>query len=188
MRRALFCAVALCGFALATMVFATTATAQGPDSRIQRGFELAPVSLNMKGLNPALVGLGSYIVNAQSGCNDCHTNPPTAEGGNPYLGQPEKINTAGYLAGGTTFPPSPFVSRNLTPRAPNGLPAGLTFEQFLAVMRHGTDFKNRHPQISPLLQIMPWPVFANMSDRELQGIYEYLRAIPCVGSAERCGA
>jgi hypothetical protein len=34
---------------------------------------------------------------------------------------------------------------------------------------------------------MPWPVYANMSDRELSAIYEYLRAIPCVGSATRCG-
>jgi hypothetical protein len=34
---------------------------------------------------------------------------------------------------------------------------------------------------------MPWPVYGKMSDRELQGVYEYLRAIPCVGTAERCG-
>ena len=134
----------------------------------------------------ALVGLGSYIVNAQSGCNDCHTNPPHAEGGDPFAGQTEKINAAGYLGGGTAFLPSPFVSRNLTPRASDGRPAGLTLEQFLEVMHKGTDFKNRHPQISPLLQIMPWPVFGKMSDRELQAVYEYLRAIPCVGSAERC--
>jgi hypothetical protein len=24
------------------------------------------------------VGLGSYLVNAAGGCNDCHTNPPYA--------------------------------------------------------------------------------------------------------------
>jgi hypothetical protein len=47
---------------------------------------------------------------------------------------------------------------------------------------------NRHPAISPLLQIMLWPVYGKMSDRELQAIYEFLRAIPCVGSADRCGA
>jgi hypothetical protein len=68
------------------------------------------------------------------------------------------------------------------------MPAGLTLAEFIEVMREGTDFKNRHPEISPLLQIMPWPVYGKMSDRELQAIYEYLRAIPCVGSAERCGA
>ncbi len=36
----------------------------GNESRIQRGLEIAPVSLNLEGKNRALVGLGSYIVNA----------------------------------------------------------------------------------------------------------------------------
>jgi hypothetical protein len=31
-----------------------------------------------------------------------------------------------------------------------------------------------------LLQVMPWPVYRNMTDRDLRAIYEYLRAIPCV--------
>jgi hypothetical protein len=158
----------------------TAAGAQG-DSQVRRGYQIAPVPLNVTGLNPALVGLGSYIVNAQGGCNDCHTNPSYAPGGNPFEGQPELINQAGYLAGGTVF--GPFVSRNLTPRASNGQPAGLTLEQFIEVMRVGTDFKNRHPLISPLLQVMPWPVYGKMSDRELQAIYEFLRAIPCVDPA-----
>ena len=129
----------------------------------------------MEGLNPALVGLGSYIVNAQGGCNDCHTAPPYAEGGDPFFGQPEMVNVEGYLAGGVPF--GPFTSRNLTPRS-NGRPAGLTREQFIQVMRTGVDLKNRHPEISPLLQVMPWPVYRKMSDRELEAIYEYLRAIP----------
>jgi hypothetical protein len=38
-----------------------------------------------------------------------------------------------------------------------------------------------------LLQIMPWPVFSKMTDREKEAIYEYLRSIPCTGSATRCG-
>jgi hypothetical protein len=153
---------------------ASPGQAQG-DSQIQRGYELAPVPLDIRGLNPALVGLGSYIVNAQGGCNDCHTAPSYAPGGDPFQGQPEIINAAGYLAGGVPF--GPFTSRNLTPRA-NGRPANLTLEQFVDTMRTGFDYKNRHPQISPLLQVMPWPVYGNMSDRELRAIYEFLRAIP----------
>ena len=102
--------------------------ASGDDSiaekaRIARGFQIAPVKLKLKGRNRDLVGLGSYIVNAQGGCNDCHTNPPYAEGGDPFQGEPEQINTAGYLAGGTAF--GPFVSANITPDE-DGLPAGLT--------------------------------------------------------------
>jgi len=129
------------------------------DARVLRGFRIAPVPLKLRRLNPTLVGLGSYIVNAQGACNDCHTSPSFAEGGDPFMGQPEQINTEGYLAGGASF--GPFVSRNITPRA-NGLPANLTYEQFAEVMKKGTDFKNRHPEISPLLQVMPWPVYGKM--------------------------
>lgn len=145
------------------------------DARVLQGFRIAPVPLSVYRLDPTMVGLGSYIVNAQGACNDCHTAPAYAEGGDPFLGQKEKTNIAGYLAGGAAF--GPFTSRNLTPRA-NGLPANLTWDQFRQVMRKGTDFKNRHPEISPLLQVMPWPVYGKMSTLELRAIYEYLRAIP----------
>ena len=149
---------------------------EGQESQIRRGFEIAPVPLNLKGKNRALVGLGSYIVNAQSGCNDCHTHPSYAAGGDPFLGQPKQINAAQYLAGGRQF--GPFTSRNLTPDPVTGFPADLTFQQFLDVMHKGTDFDLEHPQISPLLQVMPWPVFGDMTDRDLRAIYEYLSAIP----------
>src|SRR5678815_5362249 len=116
---------------------AVTIAAQG-SSKIAQGADIAPVPLDMKGLNPALVREGSYIVNAQGGCNDCHTVPSYAEGGNPFQGQPEVINAACYLAGGAAF--GPFVSRNLTPRA-NGLPAGRTLEQFKQIMHEGADLR-----------------------------------------------
>ena len=85
----------------------------------------------------------------------------------------------------------PFRSRNLTPRASNGRPAGLTLERFTETLRTGRDLKNVHPQISPLLQMMPWPVIGKLSDREIEAIYEYLSAIPCVPdviSPTRCAA
>jgi hypothetical protein len=148
--------------------------------RIIRGFQIAPVDLDLHGKNPALVGLGSYIVNAQGGCNDCHTNPSFAPGGNPHLGEPKQINADRYLAGGTTFGPV-ITSRNLTPDE-NGRPAGLTFAQFRQVMRTGKDLKNLPPFIpsaaNDLLQVMPWPVYGEMLDHDLRAIYEFLRAIP----------
>ena len=158
-------------------------------SKIRAGIALSPVPLDMNGKNPALVGLGSYIVNAQGGCNDCHTNPPYADGGDPFLGQDEQINVDGYLAGGVAF--GPFLSRNLTPNA-NGLPAGLTLEQFLFVLDTGADVKDRPPFVpseeGDLLQVMPWPVYRHMSEHDKRAIYEFLRAIPCRGSAQRCGS
>ncbi|PYS94236.1 MAG: cytochrome C [Acidobacteria bacterium] len=148
-------------------------------SKIERGFAIAPVPLNLAGKNRALVGLGSYIVNAQGSCNECHTNPSFKFGGNPFLGQPEQVNTDGYLAGGQAF--GPFISRNLTPNA-EGLPAGLTFDQFRHIIRTGAD-DDKLPPNAPsydhdLLQVMPWPVFSKMTDRDLRAIYEYLSAIP----------
>jgi len=176
----------LCGITLLVSIFTAPVFAdrghEEEDFRIQRGYNIAPVLLNLRRLDPDLVGIGSYIVNT-AGCNDCHTNPPYAPGGDPFKGEREQINVAGYLAGGTEF--GPFTSRNLTPRASDRLPAGLTLQQFTQVLRKGTDFKNRHPEISPLLQVMPWPVYGKLSTDDIKAVYEYLRAIPCVGTA-RC--
>jgi hypothetical protein len=148
-------------------------------SRIQQGYAIAPLPLNINGQNPARVGLGSYYVNAVSECTDCHTKNLYLPGGNPFLGQPKQINTDNYLRGGRAFPApdptgveNPITSRNLRPV--NGLPAGLTFNQFVNVLRNGTDYD--HP--GRLLQVMAWPIFQNMTDRDLLAIYEYLSTLP----------
>jgi hypothetical protein len=143
---------------------------------IQIGYDVAPVVLDTRGKNPLLVGLGSYIVNAQGSCNDCHTWPNFATGGNPYRGEPEVINSDQYLAGGRLF--GPFKSKNLTPDA-FGRPAGLTFEAFENLLRTGRDPDELGPNGFPrILQVMPWPVIGKMTDLDLRAIYEYLRAIP----------
>ncbi len=177
------------------------------DSRIEKGFEIAPVHLNLEGKNRALVGLGSYIVNAQADCDGCHSAGPRTEfamGGNPYFGQKEKVNPATYLGGGRDFgelvpPPgigsAHIISRNLTPTPKTGLPEGdHTFEEFLTILRTGKDFDHLHPTCTgapnsgcvpmpfdgELLQIMPWPIQQHMTDRDIRAIYEYLKAIPCI--------
>lgn len=146
------------------------------DSRIRIGYEITPVKLDLQGKNPALVGLGSYIVNAQVGCSDCHTWPQFLPGGNPFLGQTEQTNTAGYLGGGRVFttPFGLFVSDNITPDPATGLPAGLTLDEFMLVMRSGVDHDGG------LLQVMPWPWYRYLTDRDLEAIYEYLSAVPSV--------
>ncbi len=134
---------------------------QTEESRIQRGFAIAPVPLTLQGKNRALVGLGSYVVNAVGDCNGCHSaGPPTefaSPGGNPYLLSPPfsgtvEINTKNYLGGGRDFGPfgAPpqiphLYSRNLTPDK-TGLPAGgRTYAEFVEIMRQGTDFDHLHP-------------------------------------------
>jgi len=47
-------------------------------------------------------------------------------------------------------------------------------------MRTGVDLKDDllPPGDTPLLQVMPWPVYSTMTRCDLRAIYEYLRAIP----------
>ena len=178
------------------------------DPRIRQGFAIAPVPLNLHGKNRALVGLGSYIMNAASDCNSCHTLNPGVEfvaGANPYLltqQQPAKVNPDVYLGGGNdfgTFDPkglsAHIISRNLTPDWTGRPEGGATFREFLDHIRNGNDGDHWHPTCSgddlgphcvpfpfngEKLQIMPWPTYAKMSDNDLRAIYEYLSAIPCL--------
>ncbi|MBV8070841.1 MAG: hypothetical protein JO270_13110 [Acidobacteriaceae bacterium] len=206
-------------------------------SRIEKGFKIAPVPLNMAGKDRSLVGLGSYLVNAVGDCNGCHSSGappigfyPFVTGKNPYFKQPAKVDPTVYLNGGGSFgtigvvgtPTGPngyagpaIISRNLTPDK-NGRPEGHTLGEFKDIIRHGIDFDHVHPtctaaqladiqnggtpaciptgpiptspgqpdyQNDPdgnLLQIMPWPTFSHMTDRDIEAIYEYLSAIPCI--------
>jgi hypothetical protein len=177
-------------------------------SRIQIGFEVAPVPLNMVGKDPALVGLGSYYVNVLDHCNTCHSAGPATEftkDGNPYfkVNTGAAINPATYLGGGRVFPlqapGAPVIkSRNLTPDK-TGLPeGGRTFEEFEFIIQTGIDLDRLHlscsaPGANPnncypdnlpfngeLLQIMPWPGLRHLKERDLRAIYEYLSAVPCI--------
>ena len=139
---------------------------------VQIGFSIAPVKLNLEDKDPELVGLGSYIVNAQGACNDCHTCPSYAPGHNPFppVGGDGQINAATYLAGGVDF--GPVTSANLPPDA-NGRPEGLTLEQFEIAIRTGHD-----PVRNDNLAVMPWPIYRHMTGRDLDAIYAFLSSIP----------
>jgi hypothetical protein len=154
------------------------------NEEIQQGLAISPVTLNLEGKDVELVGLGSYIVNAQGGCNDCHTCPSYMPGHNPFpppfgVSGDGEINAPTYLAGGVDFSIPPPVnvtvtSANLTPDA-QGKPEGLTLEQFETALRTG------HDQLDPqkrLLAVMPWPYYRHMTGHDLDAIYAFLSAIP----------
>jgi len=143
-------------------------------SRVVRGRELVPpgVILNLKGKSRSMVWLGSYIVNT-SGCIDCHTHPTYSPGGDPFQGQPERVNAEQYMAGGRMFGPT-ITAANLTPDNA-GRPAGLTREEFVQTLRTG---HNPHDPAGEILQVMPWPTYGKMTTRDLYAVYEYLRALP----------
>jgi hypothetical protein len=190
-------AVALAMVAAAAMLSnVRRAAAQEEDtdeSRIQQGFRIAPVPLNLARRNRELVGLGSYLVNTNE-CADCHSNPWFLPGGSPFLGQREQLNQSGYLAGGRTFAGGTVTARNITPDA-QGRPAGYTFDQFALAIRTGADLKSLPPylpsQSHDLLQVMPWPAFDDWTNHDLRAVYEYLSALPCAEGGpgvppERC--
>ncbi len=139
--------------------------------RIQQGLSIAPVPLDFQGKDRNLVGLGSYIVNAQAACADCHSCPTYEPGHNPFQGGDGQLNAANYLAGGVPF--GPIISANITPDE-NGKPAGLEFEEYLQLIRTGHD----PDEPGEILQVMPWPIFRNMTDHDIRAIYTYLTAIP----------
>jgi hypothetical protein len=172
-------AVATCGLLLSSRnsnAANDKNTTQDEKLKIQIGQQVNPVVLKIGNKDPDTVYLGSYIVNA-GGCNDCHTNPSFADGGDPYKGQPKRVNANGFLGGGQTF--GPFTSRNITPDV-NGKPAGMTLAEFTQIIRTGVDLDHVHPQFGPFLQVMPWPAFQIWTDRDLNAVYTYLSVIPCL--------
>lgn len=129
--------------------------------------------------------------------------PPSPPGGFLYYPwAPAPIPSSYPPAEYGTYVGPNIITRNLTPDK-TGLPeGGHTLEQFKTIMRTGKDYDQLHPTcttatptpepancIPPpvdgyLLQVMPWPVFHNMTDHQLEAIYEYLKAIPCIEGPE----
>lgn len=167
---------------VAALLASTAATVVASDSLrdlihsenpIKRGYALVPpgVVLNLQGKDRRLVGLGSYVVNT-SACVDCHSYPTFSPGGDPFKGEPERLNAEEYLSGGRQF--GPITAANITPDN-SGKPAGLTRREFIELMRSG-----HNPKDPPgtILQVMPWPAYGKKTELELIAVYEYLRAIP----------
>ena len=159
------------GVFVLTSVFSLSTRAHADDDDLSSiGLRIAPVPLHTDGLDLRLVGLGSFIVNAQADCNGCHSSNPATQyldPGNPYFlvpfnrpprSHPTGVNPDTYLAGGQDFGPvgagvtggvagagPDIITRNLTPnkdRVPEG---GNSFDTFRTIMRTGKDFDHVHP-------------------------------------------
>ena len=66
-------------------MLSTSSRAQAQETEAtlsQIGLAIAPVPLNLAGLDQTKVGLGSYLVNAVGDCNGCHSSgePPGGSG------------------------------------------------------------------------------------------------------------
>jgi mono/diheme cytochrome c family protein len=112
---------------------------------------------------------GKYMIKAAS-CGDCHT--PFESG---------KFDTAFAYAGGRTFqmPAGIVTSLNLTPDKETGI-GSWTKEMFLNKFSVYRDSAYSHRAIDFMKDpstVMPWPVYAGMSDNDLGAIYEYLQSL-----------
>src|SRR6185503_1914483 len=152
---------------------------------ILRGYAIQPLAepagfSSMSAEEQRLFGRGSYLVNAISSCNDCHTNPMRdfAYGPN-YL----DINTAQYLSGGGVYTVPPglnaaikqtrTMATNLTGEQ-NGI--SYSFATFLAKMVQGLHVDR--PGAPPLGWPMPVQIYRNMTEEDLAAIYTYITRVP----------
>ena len=120
------------------------------------------------------VAYGKYLVTA-SGCYDCHTK---MEQGKP-VGEP--------FAGGfeMRFPNGAVLrSANITPDVITGI-GGWTQEQFVLHFKAFADSGYIPPRVGPadLQTIMPWTMYAGMTEQDLASIYQYLKSLKPVSNA-----
>ena len=169
--------------ALGAFVVASTAwtlAAQAADTAATSGAAADPVARS------------KYIVST-SGCHDCHTPfKPTADGGaepdfsRALSGHPESLlmpaaptpqgpwlmtaagtNTAWAGPWGVSF------TANLTSDPETGL-GRWTVRNFKDTIRTGRHFGRGRPILPP----MPWPVYRNLTDADLEAVFAYLQTVP----------
>jgi len=151
----------------------------------------APAAPAVPAMSP--VDRGGYLVNAM-GCDDCHTpkkmgpNGPENDMSRRLSGHPEdlkvtsgpKLDAPWMGAVTSTFtawsgPWGISFTANLTPDQNTGLGVW-TEEMFVMAIREGKHMGKGRPILPP----MPWPVFRNLNDDDLKGIFAFLRTLPPV--------
>jgi mono/diheme cytochrome c family protein len=148
---------------------------QAPDHEfgffIRRAFNFFPEPL--KGPVPPpertdSVKYGEYLVK-MAGCNDCHT---------PRDGM--SLDEKRKFAGGQEFKiPDVMDVRtpNITPDKETGI-GKMTKEQFISRFKSFEDIEAVATEIEPSRQtIMPWPLYAGMTEEDLGAIYDYLQTV-----------
>jgi hypothetical protein len=136
------------------------------------------------------VARGKYLVNAM-GCDDCHTplkmgaNGPEPDMTLRLSGHPASITLppppppSGQWVGAVSATNTAFAgpwgvsyTRNLTPDKATGL-GEWTEQQFVDTIRTG----RRQGRGREILPPMPWPVFKNLNDADLKGMFAYLKTL-----------
>lgn len=115
---------------------------------------------------------GEYMVNA-AGCTECHTQQVK---GKPLAGMD--------FAGGFKFPlPNGALvqSANITPEEETGIGAWSETD-FVTRFKFydNAEAKTLKPEAVGYQSVMPWTMYAGMTEKDLTAIYKYLRTVPPV--------
>lgn len=119
------------------------------------------------------VAHGAYLANA-AGCAECHTRMEKGQrNGRPFAG-----GFAFAMPGGATL-----RSTNITPHPVTGIGAW-TKQQFLDRFKAFSRDKYTPPAVDSdkgaMQTVMPWMMYAGMTEQDLGAIYDYLRTVPAV--------
>jgi hypothetical protein len=128
------------------------------------------------------VGLGSYIANALTHCNDCHTHPDRTANG-------AKVNVASFLTGGTVFktpPPLQPIMKYVRATSANleGSSHGFfrepgdSYIRFRDIIRTGTLVDETPPRPLAFPMNLVAPNLANLLESDLRAVYDYMKAVP----------
>ncbi len=115
---------------------------------------------------------GAYLTNA-SGCIECHTQ----------VDKGQIIEELAY-AGGREFgfpDKSKVISVNITPDEETGI-GKMTSKEFIQRFKAYADSSYTTPNVKPgeYNTIMPWTMYAHMTEQDLGAIYAYLRTVKAV--------
>jgi mono/diheme cytochrome c family protein len=156
--------------------------ASDPDHAL-RGLALQPLADASTSMSPSekqLFGRGSYLANAISNCNNCHTNPDRGGPGPDYL----KVTTSVYLTGGLVFGVpeglKPIIGETRVQAANlvgthNGWSNNADLDTFLRLIREGTHVDEASNQ--PVGFPMPTQFYKNMVQSDLEAIFVYMNRV-----------
>ena len=129
-----------------------------------------PTALKVAG-TPDQVARGAYLANHVTVCLDCHSKHDTGRYANPVV--PGTQGEGGEVFGHAQGFPGEVHPSNITPAALADWSDG-------EVMRAMTSGISRDGQ--PLFPLMPYPVYAQLSQGDAEAIVAYLRTLPARGT------
>ena len=149
----------------------------------RRGLAVSPLALpRLEDGVAGRYGVGSYIVNATIGCNECHTHPDrTADSSH--------INTASFLTGGTVYATPPPLQQptgyvRATSANLKGATAGFfsepadSFARFQGIMDTGTLVDETPPRPLAFPMFIIAGSLKNLLEEDLHAVYTYMKRTP----------